>query len=64
MNTAISKRKKKRGSHRHQVKFPGITEDAKKLGVSRPHLWMVLTGTRTSGSLTRRYHALKTEVAS
>ena len=63
MNAEKIKRKKKR-LHRHKVRFPGITEDAKKLGVSRPHLWMVLTGSRESMSLTRRYQALKKEVAS
>lgn len=42
-----------------RVKFPGICADAATLGVSRIHLWLVLTGARRSLTLTRRYQALK-----
>lgn len=36
-----------------------IVADAESLGVSRVHLWLVLTGRRPSKSLTQRYHALR-----
>lgn len=57
MNASKIKRKHKRPAT--PVRFPGITEDAKNLGVTRPHLWMVLTGARVSAKLTRRYRELK-----
>ena len=41
-----------------RVRFPGITRDAKRLNVSRIHLYLVLTGQRTSHRLLRRYQAL------
>lgn len=41
------------------VRFPGICEDATKLGVSREHLYRVLTGKRISHSLLKRYYRLK-----
>lgn len=37
--------------------FPGIASDAKSLGVSRQHLYFVLTGKRTSARLLQRYQA-------
>ena len=37
----------------------GIVSDAQKLGVTHPHLWMVLTGKRKSESLIRRYRDLQ-----
>jgi hypothetical protein len=58
MNASKSKRNPKRTA-RPNVRFPGITEDSKSLGVTRPHLWMVLTGSRVSAKLTRRYRELK-----
>lgn len=39
--------------------IPGICRDAKRLGVSRMHLWAVLNGHRESEGLVRRYEALK-----
>jgi len=39
--------------------FPGLTEDAKKLGVSRYFLWRVLKGYGTSAPLLERYQKLK-----
>ncbi|HMP73851.1 MAG TPA: hypothetical protein PKE55_11375 [Kiritimatiellia bacterium] len=36
-----------RGRNRN-TRFPGICEHARKLGVSRVHLWYVLTGERKS----------------
>ena len=37
----------------------GVKADAQALGVSTPHLSMVLHGKRTSKSLLRRYRELK-----
>lgn len=42
-----------------RVRFPGIVSDAAALGVSRIHLYLVLTGERRSRSLLTRYKALK-----
>ena len=42
-----------------RVKYVGIVNDARRLRCSRIHLYLVLSGKRTSHSLTRRYHALK-----
>lgn len=46
-------------TRRGKTRFPGIEKDAKFLGVSRVHLWSVLTGKRTSARLTKEYAALK-----
>lgn len=43
------------------VRFPGVSAAAKRLGCTRAHLWAVLAGQRTSHSLTRRYHELKSQ---
>ena len=48
----------KKTARRRTVRFPGISQAARTLGVSRTHLWYVLTGVRESRSLTRRYEAL------
>jgi hypothetical protein len=40
---------------------PGITADAKTLGVSRQHLFYVLSGRRTSKVLKQRYDELQAE---
>lgn len=47
--------KGKRGKN----KYVGIVSDAATLGVDRTHLFRVLRGDRNSGSLLRRYQALK-----
>ena len=47
------------GKPSRQVRFPGITKDAQRLGVRREHLWMVLNGDRKSASLLKRYQKLK-----
>ncbi len=39
--------------------IPGICADAQKLGVSRMHLWAVLSGRRESDGLVARYMELK-----
>lgn len=44
---------------KRKVRFPGICEDAQELGVTRVHLWMVLTGDRKSKRLMQRYRDLK-----
>ncbi len=49
------KEKPKRGP----TKYPGIIRDATELGVTRVHLWRVLTGERDSRLLMARYSALK-----
>ena len=41
--------------------FPGLTEAAAKLGVSRYFLWKVLKGYATSAPLLARYNQLKTK---
>ena len=43
---------------RGDTRFPGIKRHAQKLGVSRVHLFLVLTGKRTSESLRQRYNEL------
>ena len=44
---------------KRRVRFPGICEDAFRLGVSREHLYRVLTGERKSKSLLKRYTEMK-----
>lgn len=39
--------------------IPGICADARRLGVSRMHLWAVLSGRRESVPLMRRYRELR-----
>lgn len=41
-----------------RIKYPGISEHARRLGVSRLHLWMVLQGRRESRRLMNRYRKL------
>jgi hypothetical protein len=53
--TGTSARSK--ASHSRGVKFPGITEAARVLGVNRYHLREVLAGRRQSRSLIGRYEA-------
>ena len=48
-----------KGESKRRVQFVGICADAVKLGVSREHLYRVLTGQRTSQSLLKRYRELK-----
>jgi hypothetical protein len=52
---SAARRKGRKGG----IAYPTIGRDAERLGVSRPHLWMVLEGRRASESLMRRYAALK-----
>lgn len=42
-----------------RVKFPGIGRSAERLGVSRVHLYLVLSGRRPSRRLLARYNQLK-----
>jgi hypothetical protein len=48
----------KKGTRKPE-RFPGIIDAARRLGVSRVHLYLVLSGRRESRSLTLRYHALR-----
>ena len=43
----------------HRPVYPGIVADARRLGVSRMHLWAVLSGRRESSGLVRRYRKIK-----
>ena len=44
---------------KRRMKYRGISRDAEKLGCSRVHLWLVLTGRRKGGPLMARYNAMK-----
>jgi hypothetical protein len=46
-------------SDRRRPRFPGIVEDARRLGVSRVHLYLVLIGDRKSPTLLARYQRLQ-----
>jgi hypothetical protein len=50
---------KGKGETKKRSRFTGICADAHALGVSREHLFRVLTGERESRSLLRRYLELK-----
>jgi hypothetical protein len=45
---------------RRVVRFPGLVTDAERLGVHRNHLYLVLSGQRTSQKLLTKYQELKT----
>lgn len=45
-------------SGKTRTKYPGITDAARRLRVSRQHLFYVLEGTRISPTLIKRYQAL------
>jgi hypothetical protein len=44
------------------VKYPNISRHAQMLGVTREHLWRVLTGRRESRSLSVRYASIESMV--
>jgi hypothetical protein len=46
-----------------RIRFPGIVESARKLKVSRIHLYLVLTGQRQSRRLMQRYSRLNQKSA-
>lgn len=48
---------------RPAIQFPGITHAAKRLKVTRIHLYLVLSGQRTSHRLLKRYEALAAKEA-
>ncbi len=50
---------KNKSESKRRVRFVGICADARKLGVSREHLYRVLTGKRQSRLLLKRYLELK-----
>jgi hypothetical protein len=41
-------------NHEGKTTYLGITAEAERLGVSRTHLWLVLTGQRESKQLKKR----------
>jgi len=47
------------GKEKKQPRFPGVSDDAKRLGCSKQHLWLTLAGQRTSHRLMQRYLNLK-----
>ena len=59
MNKAGTKQKMVGAGRELREVIPGIVSDARRLGVSRMHLWAVLTGRRRSPELAARYAALK-----
>lgn len=46
-----------------KARFPGIVEDAQALGVTRTHLFLVLTGKRPSARLKAAYEKLQKSAA-
>jgi len=56
MSATIESEKRRPG---RPAEFPGLTEDAAALGVSRYFLWKVLKGYAVSAPLLARYHKLK-----
>lgn len=59
----VQERSQVNQTRQNRVRFPGIIRDAKRLNVSRIHLYLVLTGQRTSHRLLRRYQALNKPAA-
>jgi 16S rRNA U1498 N3-methylase RsmE len=55
----LREHRRKSSKKRGPTRYPGIVRHASQLGVSRIHLWYVLTGQRDSKPLLRRYHELK-----
>ena len=65
LHEAKAARKKKRTIvRRGRTLFPGLLDDARSLKVHRNHLYLVLSGRRTSHSLLARYKQLKKEARS
>lgn len=64
LETKATRNKKRRVTRRGATRFPGLLDAAKKLGVHRNHLYLVLSGRRVSHSLTERYAELKGGVQS
>ena len=56
---ATGKRKLGKEKPLRSVRFPGLLTAAQQLGVHRNHLYLVLSGQRTSHRLLARYHQLK-----
>jgi hypothetical protein len=55
----VTKNKKPDQPRKRLVKYPGIMEDARKLGINRTYLWLCLEGRATSAPVLRRYAELK-----
>jgi len=47
---------------RRKIRFPGIVGATRALGVSRSHLWFVLTGERLSPRLLCRYRKYQRDI--
>ncbi len=58
LRATTNRRKEKNKKLKRRVMFPGIASHAEKLGVSRVHLWRVLSGQRQSGVLMAQYQQL------
>ena len=56
---ATYKREARVKKTRRVVRFPGLVTDAETLGVHRNHLYLVLSGQRSSISLLQKYRELK-----
>ncbi len=59
----MSKHTPKKKPRSGQARFPGIAGHARSLGVSRTHLYLVLTGQRKSVRLTTAYERLTARAA-
>lgn len=58
-DTGNTKESKMEKTQTRRKRIEGIVKAAEQLGVTRVHLYLVLTGQRESRSLLSRYHALK-----
>lgn len=59
MQMALAYAQAAKRRHGPKPQFPGLTEDAATLGVSRYFLWQVLKGHAKSAPLLARYRELK-----
>lgn len=60
MRETVAKRKAAAGGMTVSMEvIPGIVRDSRRLGVSRYHLWAVLSGRRESPGLVTRYRMLR-----
>ena len=55
----VTRNMSKKESPKKVTRFHGIVGHAERLGVSRIHLWLVLSGRRQSRSLLKRYRKIK-----
>lgn len=62
VDTVTCKRGKKQANKR-RIRFPGITQAARDLGVTRTHLYYVLTGDRKSPTLLKQWRRWRADNA-